>query len=156
MSYIPETMWQITDDGKLVYNLKSSTWKSGKPCMENDVTVSVKAPTEELRVEVAKLICNTLNTHYPDKDSDVAVDAAIDKFEELHRNDPLISAILMSGGTDIDYVVELAAQRDHLYKRVAELQAIAPFKVRTPDGKTLIWHCPDEFVPERNLQKPEE
>ncbi len=64
MSYAPETPWQITEDGSLVYNLRQRGWKHGKPCMENDVSFCVNAP-KEMRVEFAKLIRDAMNVNYP-------------------------------------------------------------------------------------------
>ena len=64
MSYKPETAWQITEDGSLVYNLRQRGWKRGKPAMENDVSFVVNAP-KEMRVEFAKLIRDSFNVNYP-------------------------------------------------------------------------------------------
>lgn len=152
MSYTPETVWRIVNNGELVYNLKIS----GSSSIENDVSISVQAPTEELRVEIAKLVCDTLNARYPVEHTYApAVDfRLIDKFEELRRNDPLVSAIVRSGGTPKDCIIALAEKCAQLSKCVVELQAIAPFKISTLDGKVLIWRCPKKFIPERDLQKP--
>jgi hypothetical protein len=47
----------------------------------------------------------------------------------------------------IDLALLFRERAEKLAARVAELEAIAPRKIRRPDGAVLVWHCPEEFVP---------
>ena len=60
MSYKPETKFQITDDGKLVYNLKQDGWDNGNPRMVNDVWISINAPKDNM-IDIASVIMQALN-----------------------------------------------------------------------------------------------
>ena len=64
LKYQPETPWQITADGSLVYNLRQRGWRGGQPAMENDVSFCVNAP-KEMRMEFAKLVRDAMNVNYP-------------------------------------------------------------------------------------------
>ena len=73
-----------------------------------------------------------------------------DRFEELCARNATVRAVLLSGGTAEDCAVHLAEQNARLIEHITKLEMIAPFKIRAPDGRTLIWRCSDEFIPEKN------
>jgi hypothetical protein len=66
----------------------------------------------------------------------------------LRQRNAIVAAVLASGGTAEDACVLLANQVNALIDEVTRLQLIAPRKVRLPDGRVVVWRCPDELVPE--------
>ena len=66
MIYEPETEWQVTENGKYVYNLKQEGWKNGEPIMENDVVIIVEARhlPEDIQKEISEVIKIALNDHF--------------------------------------------------------------------------------------------
>lgn len=64
------------------------------------------------------------------------------------QNDPIVAAVLDSGGDSTDCVIALVEQKQELFKRIMELENIAPRKIKVGD-QTLIWRCPDSMVPDR-------
>lgn len=66
-------------------------------------------------------------------------------------NDSTVHMMLMSG-LDRDYIIaELVVQKQKFLERVMELESIAPRKVVLPDGRAMVWRCPDHLVPEVKL-----
>lgn len=61
--YTPETPFQSTNDGGMVYSLKQDGWNKGKPRMVNDVWITVNAPAEH-RAEITRTIMRELNGWY--------------------------------------------------------------------------------------------
>ena len=68
-------------------------------------------------------------------------------FERVKNTDSTVAHLLRAGRTLEDIIVALAAEKEAAHKRVMELESIAPRKIKTPDGKVMIWRCPDELVP---------
>lgn len=66
---------------------------------------------------------------------------------DVKRNDPTVHRILKSGGTPRDCVVALANEKEALVKRLMEMERIAPKKIKLPDGRVMIWRCPEDLVP---------
>lgn len=48
----------------------------------------------------------------------------------------------------VEIVGTLAQEKSALLNRIADLEAIAPKKTILSNGQTMIWHCPDELIPE--------
>jgi len=67
------------------------------------------------------------------------------------RTDPLVASLECGKVPWEVVIVCLARQRDELRARVVELEAIAPRRYKGPKGETLIWHCPDNLIPETKL-----
>ena len=69
MNYEPETPFQISEDSRMVYNLRgepSRPWRTDR-IMRNDVYIAIEArhfPTVT-QVEIAQVICDALNEKYP-------------------------------------------------------------------------------------------
>ena len=63
MNYTPETKFRITNDSRMVYNLRQEGWKKGMPTMVNDIAVGIEARhlPEEVQAEIARAICAALN-----------------------------------------------------------------------------------------------
>lgn len=68
-------------------------------------------------------------------------------FAEVYHREPIVQCILRNGGSMEDVVVALAGERNAIIKRLEAAESIAPKKIRLPDGKVMIWRCPDELVP---------
>lgn len=66
MSYQPETGFSITEDSRLVYNLRQDGWRKGQPVMVNDIAVGIEARhlPAETQAAVARLIHAALNSGF--------------------------------------------------------------------------------------------
>jgi len=66
MKYTPEHPFEITEDSKLVYNLKHHSFKKGKELFENDIAISIQSRTldEEDRKKIAEIIRDALNNYF--------------------------------------------------------------------------------------------
>lgn len=68
-------------------------------------------------------------------------------FRIATMNVPIMHKIMREGGTSEDCALALANENAQLYKRIMELEAIAPRKIALPDGRIYLYRCPDELVP---------
>jgi hypothetical protein len=68
--------------------------------------------------------------------------------DELKLSDPIVHQILGNGGNLEGCICALSDQNAQLVRRIIELESIAPKKIKTPDGQVMVWHCPDNLVPE--------
>lgn len=74
-------------------------------------------------------------------------------FQDVMLNDPTVNRIMKSGGTESACVVELANEKQRLMARIIELDSIAPKKYKTPDGRVMVWNCPEDLVPVTEIPK---
>lgn len=75
---------------------------------------------------------------------------AMQQNEALQRaflNDPTVNHAVRSGEPFASIVARLSDEKTALQKMLVKIQAIAPKKTRMPDGKVLVWRCPDHLVP---------
>lgn len=77
-------------------------------------------------------------------------------YEECVRNDAIVANSKSIGYDDQTIIVSLVNCKDALLRRIEELEAIAPRKMKGPNGKTLIWRCPDHLVPYNDFPTPQE
>lgn len=74
--------------------------------------------------------------------------------EEVRRCVPVVAAALRGIPTATIpneaaiAICALATCNEALIERVTNLESIAPKKI-TANGKTYVWHCPNELIPER-------
>ncbi len=68
-------------------------------------------------------------------------------FERAKYNDATVARMLREGAGAEAIIGQLAADKEQYLKRIIELERIAPRKILLPDGRVLIWTCPDELVP---------
>lgn len=68
-------------------------------------------------------------------------------FEDLRLCNSLVDSIMMAGGTAEDCAVALAASNKRLIEQLAVLENIAPRRIRLPDGRVMLWRCPEHLVP---------
>lgn len=74
--------------------------------------------------------------------------------EKLHQaalKSPIVHDLLLDGVSAEGCVLQLVQHNDQLMTRLIELERLCPFKLRLPDGRTMMWRCPEELVPERTL-----
>ena len=72
----------------------------------------------------------------------------VSAFDKLRLHNAAVSQIMDAGGTAEDCAVSLAAMNDRLVVRVMALESIAPRRIRLPDGRVMVWRCPDSLVPD--------
>ena len=58
-----------------------------------------------------------------------------------------VHAVLAQGGTHAEAIVVLANHNEELVHRIMQLEAIAPKKIKGPNGTCWIYHCPDHLIP---------
>lgn len=61
--------------------------------------------------------------------------------------DPVVHAMVRAGYGLEEIIEALIVQKKALTEQVVQLWSIAPFRIKTPDGKTYTWRCPDGLVP---------
>jgi hypothetical protein len=64
VGYVSETSFVC--DGSIVYNLRQTGWRKGKPEMSNDIAVYIQGNhlPESLVKDIAETICTALNRRY--------------------------------------------------------------------------------------------
>ena len=86
-----------------------------------------------------------------------AADAAIEALkpepaDEARTDSPIVAAALNAGLSPLAAIQPLVDLTDRMVRRVIELERIAPRAIVGPDGRKLIWRCPDEFVPTNEVK----
>lgn len=71
-----------------------------------------------------------------------------DAFERVRQTDATVAAMLCAGWTLEDTIVALVAEKRRFVERIMQLEMIAPRKITLPDGRVMVWRCPDVLVPE--------
>lgn len=61
--------------------------------------------------------------------------------------DPLVHAMVRAGCSQEEIIEALVKQKQALTEQAMRLYRIVPFRIKTPNGKTYIWRCPDDLVP---------
>lgn len=72
-------------------------------------------------------------------------------FDHLRLHNPIVAQIMRAGGTAEDCVVALAAHNDRLMDRLMALERIVPRQIRLPNGRVMVWRCPNHLVPETDM-----
>jgi len=72
-------------------------------------------------------------------------------FQHLRLHNPIVAHIMRAGGTAEDCAVALAVQIDRLVDRLTTLEGISPRRIKLPDGRVMVWRCPDELVSETDM-----
>ena len=67
--------------------------------------------------------------------------------QDARQTSPVVEHVLRAGGTLEDAVCALVNGQTALTNRLIELEGLAPRKIKMPDGRVLIWRCPEELVP---------
>jgi hypothetical protein len=72
-------------------------------------------------------------------------------FQHLRLHNPIVAHIMRAGGTAEDCAVALAVHNDRLVDRLMTLEGIAPRRIKLPDGRVMVWRCPDHLIPETDM-----
>ena len=75
-------------------------------------------------------------------------------FQHLLLNNQIVAHIMRAGGTAEDCAVALAAHNDRLVGRLMTMESIAPRRIKLPDGRVMVWRCPDHLIPEADMSNP--
>lgn len=74
--------------------------------------------------------------------------------QKAAQRSAVVRAVLEQNGTAVDCVMALVERMEALSTRVVELEGIAPRRIKLPDGRVMVWHCPDHLVPYVNDGQP--
>lgn len=83
--------------------------------------------------------------------SPVPVDCSA--FDRVRLSDVTVHEMLEHGRSLEETIVALVCEKNRFVQRILELESIAPRKIVMPDGRIMIWRCPDELVPEANIMR---
>jgi len=67
--------------------------------------------------------------------------------EAAKQMSPVVKDTLRAGGSPEDVICGLVNLNMELAAQLAEQGHIVPVKIKAPDGRVMIWRCPDEFIP---------
>ena len=68
-------------------------------------------------------------------------------FAYARMSDKTTYEMLSTGATLEEVIAALCIEKSQLVDRIVQLEAIAPRKLKSQDGTTLVWHCPDDMIP---------
>lgn len=74
-------------------------------------------------------------------------------FDRVRLTDATVNAMLKHGRSLEETIVALVCEKNRFTQRIIELESIAPRKIVLPDGRVMVWRCPDELVPEMPNEK---
>lgn len=69
--------------------------------------------------------------------------------EWAKNNDVTVSRMMQNNESLSHIVGVLAREKEDYLKRIMELESIAPRKITMPDGKVMVWRCPDDLILEK-------
>ena len=69
-------------------------------------------------------------------------------FDRVRLTDATVHQMLAHGRSLEETIVALVCEKNRFTQRIIELESIAPRKIVLPDGRVMVWRCPDELVPE--------
>ena len=72
-------------------------------------------------------------------------------FSKMQLSNAIVAHIMRAGGTAEDCAVALAVHNDRLVDRLMTLEGIAPRRIKLPDGRVMVWRCPDRLIPETDM-----
>lgn len=61
---------------------------------------------------------------------------------------PVVAAYVKKVYTADQVIVHFANREAQLRHKIEQLLCICPKKIKGPDGKIYIWHCPDNLIPQ--------
>lgn len=68
--------------------------------------------------------------------------------EQVRFTDPTVHEMMAHGRDLEEIIVALVIEKNNLMIQMMKLHLIAPRKITLPDGRVMVWRCPDELVPE--------
>ena len=69
-------------------------------------------------------------------------------FEDVRQNDAVVHRMMEANTGAEAIIIELANEKAALIDRLMKLDAIAPRKIKTDDGRIFVWRCPDHLIPD--------
>lgn len=69
-------------------------------------------------------------------------------WERAKFTDSTVAKMLEAGAGLESIIAQLVAEKEWGFKRIIALESIAPRKIRLPDGMVMVWHCPDDLIPD--------
>lgn len=76
-------------------------------------------------------------------------------YEQAIATNAIVHAGKKAGLTDREIIGFLCDELNGKDKTIDALSAIAPCAYKLPDGKVVIWRCPDELVPVLDIPSPQ-
>ena len=67
--------------------------------------------------------------------------------DDARRISPLVRNLLHSGATAETVICALVNVQTAMSARIMTLEGIAPRGIKMPDGRVMVWRCPDALVP---------
>ncbi len=74
-----------------------------------------------------------------------------EQLRELRHTDATVRSICERGGDVGEALIAVVQEKREMLQRIIELDSIRPRRYRTPDGRVLVWHCPNDLIPEEQL-----
>lgn len=74
-------------------------------------------------------------------------------WDRIRLDNPIVAEIMRAGGTPEDCCVALAQALEQTAEKAMRYMMIAPRKIRLPDGRVMVWRCPEELVPETDMSE---
>lgn len=74
-----------------------------------------------------------------------------DKYPELREayyTDATVHRCLCENLSLSETINALVTDKKAFFNELMKLHAIAPRKIKLPDGRIMVWHCPDHLIPE--------
>ena len=68
-------------------------------------------------------------------------------FDLACDTDPTVNAMIRHGCSLEETIVALVHEKSLLTQRIIKLESIAPRKIVLPDGRVMVWRCPDNLIP---------
>ena len=69
------------------------------------------------------------------------------QLDRVRRTHPIVNIMMEQRAPLESIIVALADSADVLFKRLTDVEAIAPRRYKTKDGTEMIWTCPDHLIP---------
>lgn len=75
-------------------------------------------------------------------------------FALARHNDVTVNAMLRANACHTEIIGVMAKEKAQLLARIMELEAIAPRRITLPDGRVMVWRCPDHLLQNSVIYKP--
>lgn len=65
----------------------------------------------------------------------------------VYQKDALAHQLAAQGAGPLTIVEQMIARHEKIMKKLADLKRLCPARYKLPNGRILVWHCPDELIP---------
>lgn len=73
----------------------------------------------------------------------------LSEFQYAKLNDPTVYRMVEHGAPLEAIIGQLVRDKEAYLKHIVSLERIAPRKIKLPDGRVLVWTCPEDSIPMR-------